>query len=154
MLRIIDPALIGLHVYWLAKRGLRLAPSRADMRPQEIGLLLPHVYIVDIIGRPRRFRFRLVGTRIIEGYGEEITGKFLDEIDLGDKSSAIQEEYEKAVNQQAPTASSWSFSKNDGRELNYEHLILPLSTDGRTINMLFGGASIKGFGPLLSPQSA
>ena len=154
MLQIVAPALRELHLYWVTKRGLRIAPSRAEMRPEEIAPLLPYVYIVDIIDRPRRFRFRLVGTRIVEGYGEDVTGRFLDEVDLGDKGSAIQAEYEKTANEQAPTAGSWNFSKKDGRELDYEHLVLPLSSDGRTIDMLFGGASIKGFGPLPSLPSA
>lgn len=77
MLQIVAHALRELHLYWVTKRGLRIAPSRAEMRPEEIAPLLPYVYIVDIIDRPRRFRFRLVGTRVVEGYGEDVAGRQL-----------------------------------------------------------------------------
>lgn len=149
-LQISHPALQRIHAYWSEKRGTRIAPTRADMRPEEIHDLLPYVYILDVMGSPQRFQFRLAGTHIVAEYGGEITGKFLDEIDLDDVSSPIHAEYEKAVIEQTPVASSWHFIKNDGRELSYEHLILPLSTDGKTVNMLFCAAVMKGVRPVKS----
>src|SRR4051794_7337366 len=81
-----------LHHYWLSKKGDRKAPSRADIRPEEIVPLLPSVYLVDVEGT--RFRLRLVGTEVALEYGAEITGKYLDEIDLDAVRSAILSEYD------------------------------------------------------------
>src|SRR5689334_294640 len=61
-----------LHDYWASKKGDRKAPSRADIRPEEMVPLLPSVYLVDVEGT--RFRLRLVGTEIVLEYGAEITG--------------------------------------------------------------------------------
>lgn len=131
---------------------MRIAPARADMRPEEIRNLLPYIYILEVVGSPERFRFRLAGTHFVSEYGGEVTGKFLDEIDLDNVSSPILAEYEKASSECIPIASSWHFVKNDGRELDYEHLILPLSGDGQTVNMLFCAAVMWGIAPV--PGSA
>ena len=147
-LQINDPLLQRLHAYWCEKRGQRIAPARAEIHPDEIRDLLPNVYIIEMIGVPHRFRFRLAGTAVVREYGGEITGKFLDEIDLDGANLPILSEYEKAVAEREPVAGSWHFTKRDGRELSYEHLILPLSSDGKTVYMLFGAAAMKGVGPV------
>src|SRR5262249_45302975 len=143
-LRIYDPQLRRLYDYWREKRGERIAPSRVDIRPDEIRDLLQHIYIIEAVGTPRRFRFRLAGTTIVSEYGGRITGKFADEIDLDHVGQRILAEYETGVDRGEPIASLWHFTKLDGRELRYEHLILPLSSDGKTIDMLLAAAIGKG----------
>ena len=57
-----DPDLAALRACWSGKCNDRAMPSRADINPNEIRLLLPDIFIMDI-HRPQRFplRFRLVG---------------------------------------------------------------------------------------------
>ena len=146
---ITDSGLQKLYQYWLEKRGTVLAPKRTDMDPVDLVFILPSLYIIEVIGPPYRFRFRLAGTGLVKEYGGELTGKFADEIDLDGKSGElILAEYEKAVRDAHPIAAKWHYVKNDGRELQYEHLVLPLSSDGKNIDMLFGAAAMKGIGPI------
>ncbi len=152
-LHIKDPLLRQLHAYWCRKRGDRVAPARAEIEPDEIRDLLPNVYIIEMLGAPHRFRFRLVGTSVVREYGAEITGKFLDEIDLDGMGLPVLSEYEKVVSEREPIASTWHFTKRDGRELSYEHLIMPLSSDGKTVDMLFAAAVGKGVGPVPPRQA-
>ena len=86
-----------LHDYWLAKKGQRLAPARSDISPADMRKLLPHVFLLEVVGCPRRFKFRLAGTEVVERYGEELTGRFLDEIDLDEVGTEILGEYERAT---------------------------------------------------------
>jgi hypothetical protein len=155
--RIDDPRLARLHAYWCEKRGERAAPGRADIRPEEISDLLPNVYLIDVMGEPPRFRFRLVGTGIVHEYGRDFTGKFLDELDLGGAAAAISSDCERVARECRPIAGMWRFTKNDGRELSYERVILPLSSDGKRVDMLLGAAAMDGVGPfpeLRSPAEA
>jgi hypothetical protein len=78
-------ALAALRDYWLDLRGARAMPLADEIDPLHIpGRSLPHVVLVDVAhggmpdGRPR-FRYRLVGTHIVEALGRDLTGRYLDE---------------------------------------------------------------------------
>ena len=139
-----DPLLRRLYDDWDSKRAGRSAPSRVDIHPEELTFILPYLYLIDVVCS--RFHFRLAGTGIVLEFGGEITGKFADEIDLDGQQAAIIGEYERVVRTVKPVSSRWDYVKHDGRHLSYEHVILPLSTDGKTVDRLLGGALIRGVG--------
>jgi hypothetical protein len=143
-LAIADPLLRRLYDYWLQKKGARVAPPRADIAPDEIPDLLPWVYLVEIVGE--RLRLRLVGTSIAAEFGGEITGKYLDEIGLAEAQAPALREYRQSAREIVPVASKWNYAKEDGRALDYERIILPLSSDGKTVNMFLCGAVGHGVG--------
>jgi hypothetical protein len=138
-------ALRSLYEYWRMKKGARLAPSRGDVVPAEIRSLLPRIFMVDVVGAPPRFRFRLVGTEVVERFGEEITGRFLDELDLDEVNQEISDDYRKAVASCGPVCSRWTYTKHDGKLLRYERILLPLSSDGKAIDMILGGAFAEAY---------
>ena len=140
MLQPVHPQLKKIFEYWLSKKGEKLAPRREDIDPTEIQPLLPFVGLVDVLRDPLRFRYRLAGTAIVQSYGREVTGKYLDEIDLNGHQHAIIAEYKKVVEEKEASCATWEFTRHDGRHLRYERLALPLSSDGKIIDMLFGGA--------------
>ena len=129
-----------LLAYWQNKKGARIAPSRDDIDPAEITPLLPYVGLADVERDPLRFRYRLVGTKVTTGYGLELTGQFLDEVDLDKHQHEIIAEYKRVVERCEPSCTSWEYTRGDGRHIRYERLALPLSSDGKTVDMLFGGA--------------
>lgn len=138
-----DARLRQLYEYWLAKKGDRTAPSRADILPEEIRSVLPWVFIMERVDT--RLRFRLVGEAYREIYGAKLMGMFLDEIDLDHIAAAYIGEYARAE-VEGPVARQWKFTKNDGRYLEYERVLLPLSSDGKKVDMFLGGAVGFGFG--------
>ena len=129
-----------VFAYWLKKKGKRMAPSRDDIDPSEIKALLPYVGLAEVQRDPLRFRYRLVGTEVIAGYGRELTGSYLDEVDLDAHQHQILDEYRRVVEKCEPICTSWEYTRDDGRHICYERLALPLSSDGKTVDMLFGGA--------------
>lgn len=74
--------------YWNRKRAGRIGPRRADLDPAAIKAHLPHLVIVDVIDGGKDFRFRLVGTRVVEGLGHDNTGKRFSEA-FGDQPEAL-----------------------------------------------------------------
>jgi hypothetical protein len=60
--------------YWLAKRGPRRCPDKADIDPTEIGSLLPHIVLLDAAPPGGEFRYRLAGSRVTQMNGRELRG--------------------------------------------------------------------------------
>jgi hypothetical protein len=135
----VHSSLRELQAYWLSKKGDLAAPARAAIDPSEIKSLLPSLLLIDVVddvASPQRFRIRLFGTGLVDAYGEEITGKFGDEIDLDDVVNELTAFLDTAVRECRPQYLRTEYTKVRGRHLKYEQIILPLSDDGKKVNML------------------
>jgi hypothetical protein len=132
-----------LYRYWLSKKGRRAAPARAEIWPEEMRRFLPHLFLVDVIGEPPRFRFRLVGTKVVEACGEDHTGDFLEDTELEAHGGERLAEYRIAAAERHPMVRSWNMPTNDARRLHCERLILPLSADGSRVDMLLCAMAVE-----------
>lgn len=136
-------ALRALHSYWLSKKGSRIAPPRAAIWPDELRALLPNIALVEVIGTPPRFRFRLFGSNLVDAYGEDITGRFADEVDLDGIGCRIHDDATSVVRERRASVAQIAYKTGDGRHLQYERVLLPLSDDGETVNMILIGYAIE-----------
>jgi hypothetical protein len=126
-----------VYAYWLTKRGSRIAPPRSALRSEELGPLLPNITLLDAVGDPPRFRFCVCGMNLAAAYGEDLTGKFLDEIDLGSGRAGIIDFCIKVVTECRPVVARVRYTKQrDGRRLEYERIALPVSDDGKAVKMI------------------
>lgn len=135
-------ALKVLYTYWQSLRRDRRAPSRADIDPSEIAGILSHIGLVDVEREPSRYRIRLLGARIVDWYGCDVTGRYLDEIDFGVAGGSTFKILDQAVDRAVPAHMSGAYTKQDGRAIRYERLYLPLSNDARRVDMLIGATAI------------
>jgi len=145
---VIPPKLKFLFSYWLGKRRGRVAPARADIAPEEIIDILPYVMLIDLVGDDHRLRYRLIGTELDRLFGTGMTGQFLDEVDFNGLRPLVVADYRKVVEDAAPSWTRWRFLTGKGRLLEYERIALPLSTDGKAIDMLLVGIVGEGLAPL------
>ncbi len=53
---------------------------RSDLDPVEIPRLLPGIWMLDILGPPLDFRYRLVGTKIVDSVQMDNTGRLMSEV--------------------------------------------------------------------------
>ena len=74
-----NPKFRDLLAYWERKRGTREMPTRSDIDPLELKQHLGWLVMVDVLPEPGRFRFRLVGTKVVEAYGRDSTGRTVEE---------------------------------------------------------------------------
>jgi CheY-like chemotaxis protein len=126
-----NPKLRRLYDYWLAKRGTLPWPDRRAIDPTDLTDILPHLGIVEIIGAgdERRFRYRLIGTAIVGAYGNDPTGRFIDETLTGAfRDFVIGLLSEVATTGRGIYAAS-AFRLEDGG-LSAERIFLPLSVGG------------------------
>jgi hypothetical protein len=130
--------------YWYEKAGERAMPSRVDLDPViDLPKLTLHMFLVDVERGATRFRFRLVGTGVVDHVGRDMTGKYLDELfDHENHYIEVKEDYLDVVRHRAPRMGVVRFfSDLRGMVSNYERLLLPLSDDGERVNLLFGSCS-------------
>lgn len=136
---ITHPHLRDLYAYWQKKKAGRRLPARADVEPTEIPRLLPWIALVEITENPQRFCFRLAGTQVENFYGAKVSGRWLDELDFSDQNAAIATQYAAAAQLGEPSVARFAFTKQDGRHIAYERVLLPLSSDGSKVDMLLIG---------------
>jgi hypothetical protein len=136
-----------LFLYWVAARGEKLMPSRADIDPVDMPRkLLPNIVLVDALTSPSRFRYRVMGTEITAMLGLDWTGRFVDE--LPEAGRIISEQYTKTVNDRAPAvyvddSKMYDASLMQHKLVRYERLLLPMSDDGSIVSMLLGATLTK-----------
>jgi len=70
----------ALLAYWSGKRGERKLPSRADIDPGDLRSLLPSLIIFDCLPSFADFRYRLIGTGVVNASGRDNTGKTVREV--------------------------------------------------------------------------
>jgi hypothetical protein len=75
-----NPKFRELMTYWDRKRGERAMPRRADLDPLDIPRHLGWLVIVEVLEGPERFRFRLVGSKVVDAYGRDSTGKTVEQM--------------------------------------------------------------------------
>ncbi len=149
--------LAQLYTYWQAKCGGRLMPSRADINPVEMQAFLPHAMLIDVITDDKndiRFRTRLIGTHVVNGFGGEFTGKYLDDIELGDQRGSLIEACLHTVRKKKPAYLAGDLVRQSPAELiSYQRLGVPLSTDGKNVDMILVAALVqRRANPFLSSQ--
>src|SRR6185437_5426393 len=124
--------------YWASKCGPGRMPRRSDIRPEEIPSLLPHVFLVDVRRDPLEFSFRIIGTEICSLAGRDYTGLRVNAEEYGPDWKSVFEVYWQVVHSATPEVTVRYAPWADREFLLYERLIAPLSSDGVTIDMLFG----------------
>ncbi len=134
------PMVRALYRYW---RSIHLddgrLPGRPAFEPLVVPALLPHLVLIDVVDRPPRFRYRLIGTRMVDALGRELTGRWLDEAHAkpgGEKP--VFPSYERVVRDGVP---DWRrgpphFAGFIDRCTAMERVFLPLAADGRTVDII------------------
>lgn len=141
--KIRHPVLKRMVALWDAKRGGREWPLRSDFDPVEFVFALGYVSLIDVHVMPgdgagddsRRYFFRLDGTRQVDLFGIDCTGKFLDQVFEPAGVALADQSYGAAVAQGVPQYHVRQ-TELHGRPLSYEIAILPLSRHGDRVDML------------------
>lgn len=128
--------------YWTFKcRGGKL-PGRQHIDPVEMRSFLTYIVLLDVDrrlgGRGPRFRYRLVGTHVVEIFGHELTGVYLDEVNPPDVYPAVEAHLAGVVQSCRPAVGYHALPAAHTYYRQYEHVTVPLATDGYTVDMLLG----------------
>jgi hypothetical protein len=123
---------LHLYNYWLSKRNGRTMPARRDIDPGELAWLLPFLFIVGKAAG--EFRFRLMGTRVVQDLGRDLTGKPRYAYG-GNTPETTRALSERVFANAQPVFATGHYATGHGNIHNSSGLLLPLSDDGKHVNM-------------------
>jgi hypothetical protein len=137
-LRFDDPRLEAFVRYWEGKRRDGRLPRRADIDPVELKPFLGSIFMLDVVGEPKRFRYRLVGTKIVDYVARDSTGRFQEEAYPPAQAAENNAMYRWICEHKQPLR-NYGVINWVGREfLKYEIANLPLAADGETVDIILG----------------
>jgi hypothetical protein len=148
-----SPVLQQLLRYWQSKcrtaaDGTPHLPGRQHLDPLELRGLLPHIYLIDVLGGAvaLRFRVRLLGERHVEVYGPGLVGRMIDDIFPPAVAAEFNRLYAAVVRRRVPVINQGKVSWLRNKEwLAYEGLHAPLARDGVAIDTIFGAGAFVGY---------
>ena len=147
-----SPILRRFFQYYLEKRGDRAFPARSDIDPVDFPYALGDITLVGVHYNPLNFSFRLDGSRHVERFGFDLTGRSLDDFPYPEMRQAIFESYKDVIDHREPRR-YFRELESAGRWFRYETLLLPLATDGETIDMIVSAISFHDLQIPIDPGS-
>jgi len=131
------PDLKTLVEYWMSKRGDRLMPLRADIKPAEIKPLLPDIMIWSAT---EPFHVRLVGDHIVTFVGGNNTGKPATHGMPPDAAQSMLTVLNDVITSKVPRFRlGKSFFVPEKAYRDFEACFLPLSDDGNSVDTILSG---------------
>jgi hypothetical protein len=130
--------IVAIYDYW---RGLIPGPGRLPARKQidpcDIPPLLEHIWLVDVVGEPMRFRFRLIGEAGRRMGPPGKPGDFLDQYHEGGVSDPALDDFRFAAKERLPV---WyrgkALTRHRTEMFELERLFLPLANNGVEVDAL------------------
>jgi hypothetical protein len=130
------PRQAEFYRYWASKRYGRRMPSGADIHPTDLALYLDDLIIVDVRYNPLRLTYRMVGANEIEHRGYDPTGKDVSTHFVGRSRDDVLLNYRLAVELRSFVYDEDPVFSADGKSCEVGTLLLPLSDDDVTVNMI------------------
>lgn len=125
-----------LFDYWLRSAGTKRMPARSDLDPLKVPRLLPHLGLIDVMDGLHQASFRLAGTRLRDVYGQEITGKRVDEVFAGDRAAYWRRIHERIMRLGRPLHGVVRGPAEGRDHIVLFWLRLPLSEDGGRVDRI------------------
>jgi hypothetical protein len=131
------PVLTACLKYWQDKRPGETLPSRIDIDPLDFPAgLLPHIVLINVEHTPRRYRYRLIGTHIVQTLDHDSTGRYIDELHGGELFPDFVDSLDRIVASREPFFTFDSTYPDHRKWANCEAIGLPLASDGSNVDMI------------------
>lgn len=125
--------------FWWSKHTPDRLPTRSDFDFYEITEWVSHVIIMDVLSNGSDFRYRLIGTRIVEAVGRDLTGKNVSNSSYTGNKDNVFQTFSMPVTEKRPIIRRgkmiWLHEK---KWKNYESVHCPLFDKNRSVNMTIG----------------
>lgn len=119
----------SLMHYWKSLKKDDNLPNRKDIDPLDIPMILPYLMIIDVhLGR-QNYNIRLMGTKAVENFERDYTGKNLLDFDLGGQEDIFYKALRRAAIDGKPVSEDFHLYSSDNMRVNYQALFLPISLD-------------------------
>jgi len=141
-----DDRLKALYQYWNTLRGDRVMPARADIDPGQIPGLLPHLIMYTVAAD---YRIRLVGEEIVHFTGRNATGHPVASTMSPRSAEMMIKILDAVATEQVPKfRAGKAHWQSDKTYQDFEACFLPLSSDGKAVDIILGGISFPMLGEI------
>lgn len=152
-----DTKLRRLYDYWCARCPEGAPPSRRDIDPLDIPDLLPNLFLLDVVGDAEDFVFRLAGSLVEDAFSMPLRGRSIAEIQKAAGTPIPVVQHIEVARGGGPRYREGSVLVAGREHWRTQRLLLPLSSDGRIVDVLIGGAIFllgsRGKPPAPEPRS-
>jgi hypothetical protein len=132
------PELYRLAALWEGKRRGRFMPARSDFDPLELKPWLGWMALVRVVEGGADFVYTIYGTNMAWASGQEMQGKSVDALPPASRLPVI-ESYRLVCHLRRPLFSVLIVRNAQRQRRVLERVILPLSSDGCTVDRLLIG---------------
>jgi hypothetical protein len=132
-----------LHAHWRSKSPSGRLPGRDSIEPRQVHRLLPRIFMLDVLRSPDSphlgFRFRLAGSEHFDINQVELTGLTIEQAFTAARLEERRSAYTQVVTSRKPLLTLKASSAVEDRDhVQYDRLLLPLASDGETVDMILG----------------
>lgn len=125
--------------FWTSKFRSGILPGRADFDVFEMKEWLGRILIMEVLDDGADFRYRLIGTNIVQINGRDLTGKRVTDSQYNENIEQVLSSFRLPVIQRSPIVRRGRLVWRADRDfLNYESVHCPLAENGIKINMTIG----------------
>ncbi len=144
---IAEPVLQQLYAAWDECRQGKAIPGREEMGlPFSVSFALPKISLIDVLwrdGRPR-YRYRVIGTAIVELLGRDWTGRYLDEVfSSGDFSDRLFHWLDEVALGGRPHYTTIEYPWQSIRRFSRLSLPLADATEGARVGCILAGIEAR-----------
>lgn len=136
--QISSPIIKRAYLYVMGTRSISNLPSRSDIDPINMSEYLDHVELLDVIDGGETFRYRIAGGAIEQIFNTKMQGRMLEDIFAGEVLSFKLVMFRRCVENRTVILSNDTLERGGEILLKYERLLIPLSPDGKCVNIVFG----------------
>lgn len=112
--------------YWNQIRGDKVIADFLDFNINDAPAdVIPFLSLLAVENNPRRFRYSLAGTSVVASYGEDLSGRYFDEMDLGGNLQTYLDDFNKAVDEGCVVRRLDEYAKEDGRTYKFDGHLYP-----------------------------
>lgn len=138
--QILLPEQKAVFDYWRQQCLDKGLPSHRDIDPNFLKHYLSTVSLMEVCQEAQdvRYKIRLAGTGFYNYFDKEITGHYIDELPYGDRSSYWARIYNAIAKSGRPRIGVTRPGTPTGGHLYQFWIRMPLSCDGKNVNMILG----------------
>jgi len=129
---------VRAYNYWVSLLDGRDFPSIEDLEPGEVSEFATHSVLLDFTGGRDNPATPYIGEKIREACGIEGTVKTIEDVPSRSLLSRLTDHYLQIIANRAPVGFEAEFVSHGGETLCYRGILMPFSSDGDTIDFLYG----------------
>ena len=139
-----------LYAHWVTASLRKAMPTSKDIGPATLSpdLIpdLPYIYIARVMRDELGtwFKFRLMGSNLGDRLQQDGTGRMLLDLQIGGWEEEWRRNLVQTVQMKLPVVDESIIKTEAGYDLDIEHLALPISEDGTTVDQIFGSIDFIG----------